>query len=287
MSMSAKPVAIVTGGTFGIGRAITLTLARRGFHVVAFGLEGRQISSVAENAIAPLRAEIAGEGLEADLLEADVSESADVERVVEFARTRYGRIDALVNNAAIGPLGSVLDTEEAVWDRVIDVNLKGPFLCCKAVLPHMIRQGGGAIVMVGSGAGWGKANMAAYAASKGGVFALAAALAYDHFHDQVRVNTVIPGGGGIVSGMSVGRVGGDVDKLDKSASGTAAGRVATGEDLAKAVAFLLSEDAAAISGTIVDVGCFAHQGGPIPRKPQAAVSSASLGPDALHREPTP
>ena len=68
-----------------------------------------------------------------------------------------------MNNAAIGPLGTVLDTTEEVWDRVMAVNLKGPFLCCKAVLPHMIARGGGAIVNIGSGAGWGKPNMVAYA----------------------------------------------------------------------------------------------------------------------------
>jgi len=93
-------------------------------------------------------------------------------------------------------------------------------------------------------------------------------MAYDHFHQHVRVNVAIPGGGGIVSGMSVGRVGGDVAAFKRRpVSGTAAGRAATGLDLAKAVAFLLSDDAETISGTVLDVGCFAHQGGPVPLKP--------------------
>jgi NAD(P)-dependent dehydrogenase (short-subunit alcohol dehydrogenase family) len=269
--MAAKPVVIVTGGTFGIGRAITAMLARRSFQVIAFGLEKRQISSVAENAIPSLRSELGREGLQVDLLEADVSRSQEVEQVVSFAIGKYGRIDALINNAAIGPLGTVLETSEEVWDHVVDVNLKGVFLCCKATIPHMIRQNGGSIIIVGSGAGWGKPNMIAYAASKGGLFAFASALAYDHFHQRIRVNTVVPGGGGIVSGMSIGRVGGDPGKLDKTASGTVAGRVATGDDVAKAVAFLLSDGAEVISGTVVDVGCFAHQGGPIPREPSAPV----------------
>jgi NAD(P)-dependent dehydrogenase (short-subunit alcohol dehydrogenase family) len=262
-------VVIVTGGTFGIGRSITLELAGRGHAVVAFGVEARQVSSMAENAIPGLRAELAERGLDAEVLEADVTQADEVQRVVEVALQRFGRIDALVNNAAIGPLGTVLDTNEALWDRIMAVNVKGPYLCARAVLPHMFRQGGGSIVNVGSGAGYGKPNMAAYAASKGAVHTLTMALAYDHFHDKVRVNTVIPGGGGIVSGMSLGRVGGDESKFGQGAPGTAAGRVATGEDLARAVAFLLSEDAAAISGTVIDVGCFAHQGGPIPRKLQA------------------
>ncbi|WP_424137878.1 SDR family NAD(P)-dependent oxidoreductase [Roseomonas chloroacetimidivorans] len=258
-------VVIVTGGTFGIGRSITLELAKRGHKVVAFGVEARQVSSVAENAIPGLRAELAERGLDAEVLEADVTQAEEVQRVVDVALQRFGRIDALVNNAAIGPLGTVLDTDEALWDRIMAVNVKGPYLCARAVLPHMIRQGGGSIVNVGSGAGYGKPNMAAYAASKGAVHTLTMALAYDHFHEKVRVNTVIPGGGGIVSGMSLGRVRGDESKFGRGAPGTAAGRVATGEDLARAVAFLLSEDATVISGTIIDVGCFAHQGGPIPQ----------------------
>lgn len=259
-------VTIVTGGTFGIGRAITLTLAARDHRVTAFGLEERQLSSLAENAIPGLQESLSETGLSADLMIADVSVAEDVERVVAHVYEKHGRIDALVNNAAIGPLGTVLDTDEADWDRIMAVNLKGPYLCARAVLPYMIEQGGGRIVNVGSGAGWGKPNMAAYATSKGGIHAFSAALAYDHFRDGVRVNTVIPGGGGILSGMSLGRVDGDMSRFGKGAPGTAAGRPATGEDLAKAVAFLLSDDAEAISGTVIDVGCFSHQGGPIPAK---------------------
>lgn len=255
-------VAIVTGGTFGIGKAITLTLARRDWCVVAFGLESRQISSIAEKAIPSLRAEL--EGRDAELLEADVSKAADVKRVVDVALKKYGQIDALVHNAALGPLGTILDTQEDTWDRILAVNLKGAYLCARAVIPHMIERGGGAIVNIGSGAGWGKPNMAAYAASKGGLFALSAAMAYDHMHDRIRVNTVVPGGGGIVSGMSLGRVGGSPEKL--AAPATVAGRAVTPQDVANAVAFLLSDEAATISGTVIDVGCFSHQGGPVKSK---------------------
>jgi NAD(P)-dependent dehydrogenase (short-subunit alcohol dehydrogenase family) len=134
------------------------------------------------------------------------------------------------------------------------------------VLPHMMKAGGGSIVNIGSGAGWGKANMAAYSASKGGLFALSAAMAYDFLHERIRVNTVVPGGGGIISGMSVGRVGGDMRRFGQEAAGTAAGRAATGDDVANTVAFLLSPEAEAISGTVIDVGCFANQGGPVPKK---------------------
>jgi NAD(P)-dependent dehydrogenase (short-subunit alcohol dehydrogenase family) len=263
---------IVTGGTYGIGKGISLGLSRRGYGVVAFGVSGGEPGSLGENATEKLRTEARELGLLLDALEADVSKTADVLRVVEFTLQKYGRIDFLVNNAAIGPLGNILETPEELWDRIIDVNLKGMYLCCKAVLPNMIRQGGGSIVNIGSGAGWGKPNMLAYAASKGGVFALSASLAYDHFRDHIRVNTVVPGGGGIVTGMSLGRAGGDLEKLTRGASGTVAGRSAQPADVEAAVAFLLSDEAAAISGTVIDVGCFSHQGGPIPSKSVPAVS---------------
>jgi NAD(P)-dependent dehydrogenase (short-subunit alcohol dehydrogenase family) len=260
-------VIIVTGGTYGLGQAITVDLARRGHQVVAFGLSQPQVSSTAEGTDS-LRGALEAAGLSADVLEADVSRSADVARVVDHTIARYGAIHGLVNNAAIGPLGTVLDTEEDLFDRIMAVNLKGTYLMSRAVIPHMARQGGGAIVNVGSGAGWGKPNMAAYAASKGGIFALSTAMAYDHFHQHIRVNVAIPGGGGIVSGMSVGRFGGDVDVFrSRPAPGTVAGRPATGEDLSAAIAFLLSDQASTISGTVLDVGCFAHQGGPVPARP--------------------
>jgi NAD(P)-dependent dehydrogenase (short-subunit alcohol dehydrogenase family) len=260
-------VVIITGGTFGIGAAVSVDLARRGWRVIAFGLDAPQLTSIAQDGSRALQAQLRAQGLEADVMEADVSKAADVQGVVDHAMARYARIDALVNNAAIGPLGGVLQTTEDVWDRVIDVNLKGAYLCCKAVLPHMIARGGGAVVNIGSGAGWGKPNMAAYSASKGGLLALGMAIAYDHFHDHIRVNTVIPGGGGIVTGMSLGRLGGDPTRLDstrlsaRKPAGTVAGRNATPQDVANAVAFLLSDEAAVISGTVLDVGCFAHQGG--------------------------
>lgn len=260
-------VIIVTGGTFGLGQSITVDLARRGHQVVAFGLAQPQVSSTAQG-LDSLRTELGNAGVKATVLEADVSSAADVQRVVEYTMSQHGAIDGLVNNAAIGPLGTVLTTDELTFGKIFDVNVKGAYLMSRAVLPHMIRAGGGSIVNIGSGAGYGKANMAAYSASKGAIMALSMAMAYDHFHDRVRVNVAIPGGGGIVSGMSVGRTGGDTEAFRrKPAAGTAAGRPATGYDLANAVAFLLSDEAAAISGTVIDVGCFAHQGGPIPPKP--------------------
>ena len=260
------PVSIVTGGTFGLGQAITLSLAKRGHRVVAFGLESAQVSSTAQGFDGLYQA-IASASLDGriELLEANVADEQDVARVIAHTLDKFGRIDGLVNNAAIGPLGTVLTTEPGMVDRILAVNVKGVYMASRAAIPHMARQGGGSIVNIGSGAGYGKPNMAIYAASKGAVLALSSAMAYDHFHERIRVNVAIPGGGGIISGMSVGRFGGDESVFkSRPAVGTSAGRPATGDDLANAVAFLLSSEAEAISGTVIDVGCFAHQGGPVP-----------------------
>ena len=250
---------IVAGGTYGIGRGIVLDLARRGWRVFAFGLSARQPGSAAADGVVGTQAALQEAGLEAaetNVLEGDIANAADVARVVEAALSETGRIDALVNVAAIRPTGTILDTDEDSFDRVLAVNLKGPYLTARAVVPHMVAAGGGAIVNLGSGSGWGKANMAAYGASKGGVVALGACMAYDHLADGIRVNTVVPGpqtASGMVEEMAAQ---GPLPEVV-----TASGRQTQPQDIANAVAFLLSDEAAQISGTIVDVGAFAHQGG--------------------------
>lgn len=253
------PVALVSGGTFGIGRAITLALAREGYRVVAFGLESRQPGSSAEQGIAATLHLLQAEGLEAQLIEADVSNEIQVGTIVAETLKNHGPIDALVNNAAIHPRGDVLTTDPSLWRRVLEVNLTGPYLCSRAVLPAMIANGGGAIVNIGSGAGWGKPDLAAYAASKGGLHALTQAMAYDHLHQHIRVNMVIPGGtasGMTTEGMQAGHW--------QRARQTVSGDFNQPEDIAAAVVFLLSDQTRQVSGTVIDVGCFHHQGGPIP-----------------------
>ena len=147
--MTAMKTVIVSGGTFGLGQSITVALAQRGYHVVAFGLMQPQVSSTAQGAEA-LRAELAQHGCRADILEADVSNAQDVQRVVDHALSRQGAIHGLVNNAAIGPLGTVLDTDEALFERILDVNLKGTFLVGQSVARLMARFGRGAIVNMSS-----------------------------------------------------------------------------------------------------------------------------------------
>lgn len=251
---------VMSGATFGIGHEIAIFLAQAGWRVVGFGLEQPPVSSVARASVEALNADAEARGLELEFLAGDVSSETDVARVIEAATGTGAPLFGVINNAAIGPLGTILDTEPSLFARILEVNLTGPYLLCRAAIPHMISGGGGRIVNVGSGAGYGKPNMAAYATSKGGLLAFSAALALDHFKDGIAVNTVIPGGGGISSGMSLGRVGGDVEKLRAKAVGTVAGRVMSGQDLAGPIRFLLSEEAQAISGTVIDVGCFAGQG---------------------------
>ncbi len=281
--MSDKNVVIVTGGNYGIGRSITRVLAEKGHQVVAFGLDSKQIGSEAANGTDGTRELLDSLGLDADLLEADVSKPEDVQRVTDFTMEKHGQINGLVNNAAIHPSGRLLDTPEDVWDKVMEVNLKGPYLMTKAVLPQMISQGGGAIVNTGSGSQWGRGNLQAYCASKGGLYAFSQALAYDYIHEHIRVNMVIPGGGPL-TGMTEGprdftQAGGQVRPGGGGGSlGTVTGRRTETEEVAYAIAFLLSDESAQISGTIIDVGCFEHQGGPVrPRQTAEAPAAAGQG----------
>ena len=262
MNSSNAKVVIVTGGTFGIGQATTLLLASRGWQVVACGLDTLQPGSIAEGGSEMTNQLLAERGLVADILECDVSSVSDVSRLVDSVLTRFCRIDGLVNNAAIHPRGTILETSEETFDRVVAVNLRGMFLVTKQVLPHMIARGGGAIVNVGSGSGWGKPDLLAYSASKGGVHAFTMALAYDHLHQHIRVNCVIPGG--TISGMTTGIHQGA--GFSRAAAKTVTGTHNKPDDIAMACAFLLSNEARQISGTFLDVGCFAHQGGPIPSR---------------------
>ena len=243
--METAKVVIVTGGTYGIGRAITVTLAERGYRVIAFGLEEKQPGSTAQMGIEGTRAELNKRNADADLLIADVSKGEEVRSVVEFAARKYARIDALVNNAAIRVHGKVMETSEETWDRVMAVNLKGTFLATKAVLPYMLAQGKGAIVNISSASGWGRPNRVAYCASKSGVFGFSAALASDHLDEHIRVNVVVPGY--TLTGMTESEGG-------TTAAKNASGRALVPRDTANAVAFLLSEEAETISGSVITVG---------------------------------
>ena len=165
----------------------------------------------------------------------DVIAAADARAVanaVDAAQARGERIDALVTvPPARGPAATIVATPEARFDEVVERHLTAVFLACKAVVPHLIANGGGAIVNVAESAAYGRAQMLAESASHGGIIAFGAGLAYDHFHDHVRVNTIV------------------------------AGDTAGPDEIAPVAAFLLSSDADVMSGSILDVGNVAYQGG--------------------------
>lgn len=240
-STKKQKVTVVSGGTSGIGRAIVLRLAEEGHRVVAFGVDPRQAQETS--------AALATRGLRADLFEADVASAEQVGGVVNKAVAAYARLDYLCNCAGIRPTGAILETDEQTWDRVMQVNLKGMFLLAKAVIPHMIRNGGGAIVNIASTSGFAGKNHFAYSVSKGAVPTFTRSLALDYAEHTIRVNTVVPGF--IQTGMTQDW---PAEAVQRIAQRSLLKRVGLPEDVANAVLFLLSDAAATITGTTVEVG---------------------------------
>jgi NAD(P)-dependent dehydrogenase (short-subunit alcohol dehydrogenase family) len=179
-------VAMITGASQGLGRALALAFAREGARVV--------INSRSEETIRPVAEEAESLSAEVLALAADVSRSADGERLVSAAAERYGRIDVLVNNAGVlGPRVPIEEYPEDEWRRVIDANLTGPFLVTKAAIPHMPE--GGSIINVVSGVSVeGRAGWGAYSVSKFGVEGLTQILAAELEEHGIRANAVDPGG---------------------------------------------------------------------------------------------
>lgn len=179
-------VAIVTGATRGMGRAISDALAVSGVAVVPVART--------ETAVREVEAEIRSRGGEALGVVADVTDRGSVEAMVQEVLARFGRVDLLVNSAFWGPPASLLETDEAFWDRTIDSCLKGPYLCTRAVYPTMRTQGSGVIVNIGSAAGKvGEDNRTAYCAAKWGLEGLSAALRVELHKVGIRVHLLSPG----------------------------------------------------------------------------------------------
>jgi NAD(P)-dependent dehydrogenase (short-subunit alcohol dehydrogenase family) len=181
MAEFSGKVAIVSGGARGIGRAAARKLAGEGASVVICSDREEQV----EETVAALREE----GLEVRGVRADVTSSADMKKLMDLAIETYGGVDVLVNSAGVQRYGTVVETEEEVWDEVLDVNLKGVYLASRYAIPEMRKRGGGAIVNLSSVQAFAsQTGVAAYTASKGGINALTRAMALDHAGDNIRVN---------------------------------------------------------------------------------------------------
>jgi NAD(P)-dependent dehydrogenase (short-subunit alcohol dehydrogenase family) len=239
--------ALVIGGTAGIGRATALAFASAGANVVIAGLgpaEGREVES-----------EAAAQGVGALFIEADVSREVDVARVMKQAIDRFGRIHMAVNNAGIeGRFGPVQDATLDDFDRIIGVNLKGVWLGIKHQVPHMLAQGGGAIVNTSSSAGvTGIPNVALYTASKHGVVGLTKAVALELAHSGIRVNAVAPGP--VNTGLLHRMIGGNIDASVIAAT-VPMKRISEPEETARAIVWLCSDAASYVTGhtLVVDGG---------------------------------
>jgi 3-oxoacyl-[acyl-carrier protein] reductase len=239
----AGKVAIVTGASRGIGRAIALRFGGEGARVVA---NYERKSAEAAEVVDVIR----GSGGEAVAIAADVSQKADVDRLVAQAMDAFGRIDILSNNAGIMVAKGVLETSEEEWDRTIDVNLKGAYLCSKAVAPIMIEQQGGTIINMSSNSGLyhpSAMRFTEYVVSKAGMNGLTKAMALA-LGPYVTVNAICPGW--IRTEMVE-----DTDPaiVQRILDETALRRWGTPDDVAGCAVFLASADAAFITGELLIV----------------------------------
>ena len=240
-------VALVTGADSGIGRGIARALAAAGCDVAVNHIGS---STAADDTVRELTAL----GVRAVAVTADVRKSNEVTAMVSTVVERLERLDILVNNAGVQTWGEFLDVTEEDWDRVIDTNLKGCFLCTQAAARHMVRQHTGVIVNIGSGSNHVPfPTLVAYTASKGGIEMLTKVAALAFGKHQIRVNCVAPGA------VLVERTRHELpDYAGQVGAITPLGRVATPDDVADVVVFLASDAARYITGQtlFVDGGLF-------------------------------
>lgn len=245
ISLSNK-VALVTGGSSGIGRAIALKLSQAGAKVAILDIKECE----------DLLDEIGRD--KARFYRCDVTSAEEVKETVNRVYGDFGRIDIVVNAAGIIIRKDAVETSEEEWDRVLNVNLKGPFLVSKYSIPYMIRGGGGSIVNIASGWGLkGGPKAAAYCASKGGLVNMTRAMAIDHGRNGIRVNCVAPGDVDTPMLRSEAKqLGISWEDFLRDASNRPLARIGRPEDIANAVLFLASDMASWITGAtlVVDGG---------------------------------
>jgi NAD(P)-dependent dehydrogenase (short-subunit alcohol dehydrogenase family) len=243
----ANKVALITGGGSGIGKASCLLFAREGAKVVAVDLKG------ADATVEEIRAN----GGDARAFSADVSKAKDCEAMVKFAEEQFGALHIAFNNAGIFDAAdeSVTNTTEDVWDRVIDINLKGVFLGCKYEIPALLRAGGGSIINTASFvAVMGAAvPQIAYTASKGGVLAMTREIAVEFARQNIRANSLCPGP---VETPLLAELLADPARRNRRLVHIPPGRFARPEEMANAALFLASDESSYVNGTsfLVDGG---------------------------------
>lgn len=244
-------VAVITGGTSGIGLATAILFAKEGAKVV---IAGRDITK-AKKAINKI-----GKGT--IFIKTDVSNELEVKKLIDSTIKKFKRIDVLYNNAGIELAKPVIETSEEEWDKVLNINLKGVFFGCKYAIPHMIKNKGGSIINTASTAGIvGFPNLGAYCASKGGIVLLTKEIALDYAKQGIRVNCVCPGA--ILTPM-VKRFTDKAPNPKKAMADLAAmhpmGRAGQPEEIANAVLFLASNESSFVTGhaLVVDGGLTAQ-----------------------------
>lgn len=236
-----KKVAIVTGASSGIGKAIALLFAKEGASVViaARSPDGKKVEQ-----------EITKTGASALFVKTDVTSDSSVKNMVAQTLKKFKRIDILVNNAGIMLGGTVETTSEKTWDTVLDTNLKGTYLCSKHCVPHLRKTANAAIINIASEWGLnGGQGYAAYCASKGGVVNLTRAMALDHAREGIRVNCIAPGP--INTKMLTGAF--KKDEMKYIANLVPLGRIGTPEEVANAALFLASDLSSFVTGSIYSV----------------------------------
>jgi len=245
LSRFAGKVALVTGGSNGIGAAIAARLAGEGANVL---IADRTPPAATSDSIR--------------FIETDATQAAAVAAAVAAAQDHWGRLDLLFNNAGMGAYGETPDMSEDLWDQVFAINIRAIFLFCRAAIPVMREQGGGAIVNIASISGLlGDFGMGAYNASKGAVVNFTRSLALECASHGIRVNALCPGL--VDTAMSAGGLERAEDRahwMDRIPMG----RPARPEEMAAVAAFLASDDASYMTGSIVaaDGGITAHTGQP-------------------------
>ena len=238
-------VSIITGAARGIGRATALLFAKEGSNIVIADVlekEGRETEDEINRKF---------EGVKALFIKTDVSKEDDIKNMIERTVKEFGGIDVLVNNAGILPLGTIEETSIETWDRVIDVNLKSMFLCCKYVVPYMIKRGKGAIVNVSSINGlMGGRRMVAYATAKAGVIGLTKSLALDLAPYNIRVNAVAPR----TIETAMYRAYRKPEQIKERIKTIPLGRLGKPEEVASVILFLASDDASYVIGDVIVIG---------------------------------